>query len=147
MSLAEKVEDAYISLVGNKVTLLTSSLLAASAYSIADNFYEHFANNNFSFLSFLGFGMLGSISGMINLGTKFGAGTLYFYRRTEEHIERYGELKPRVVELWMKHKTENEPEFGYCQQQGIYLAARKHGQLEAFYEAKERVSKVKIPHF
>mgnify|MGYP001591529453 CR=1 FL=1 len=94
--------------------------------------------------------LLGTINGVAILSllaTKCSAGTLHFYHRTEQHIEKYGLLKPRVVELWMATRTENMPELGYCQQQGIYLAARKHGQLYAFYEAKEKASKVKIPHF
>ncbi|MEK6905736.1 MAG: hypothetical protein AABX24_05025 [Nanoarchaeota archaeon] len=139
MSLAEKVENLYVRLIGNKVT-------AAATLSILGSTYSSLDGENGFFLSTL----LGTINGVAILSllaTKCSAGTLHFYHRTEQHIEKYGLLKPRVVELWMATRTENMPELGYCQQQGIYLAARKHGQLNAFYEAKEKASKVKIPHF
>ena len=137
MNLAEKVENAYVRLIGNKITAAATLSLVGSAYVYLQG--NDYLNGMATWLD---------LAALVALcSTKCGAGTLHFYRRTEQHIEKYGHLKPRVVELWMTNKTENRTEAGYCQQQGIYLAARKHNQLEAFNQAKEKVSKVTIPHF
>ncbi len=138
MSLAEKVESAYAALIGNRVTLAANLMAGGTVYTLLES------NNP-------GLRVLVSISipaaGVILFGTQCGIGTSYFYQRTKKHIQKYGHLKPRVVELWITHKTENMPEVGYCQLQGIYLAAKKYNQLDTFYEAKKKVSKVKIPNF
>lgn len=139
MSLAEKVENLYVRLIGNKITAAATLSLLGSTYLSLDG------ENGYLLSTF--FGTVNGVAILSLLATKCSAGTLHFYHRTEQHIEKYGLLKPRVVELWMTEFTENMPELGYCQQQGIYLAARKHGQLDAFYEAKEKISKVRIPHF
>jgi len=138
MSLTEKVENLYIRLIGNRLVLAASLSLASSTYVCieADDANFRFGTS--------GIAIYAALALMLK---KCGGGTLQFYRRTEESIQKYGRLKPRVVELWMVHKTENAPQVGYCQQQGIYLAAKKHGQLDAFYEAKDKVSEVRIPHF
>lgn len=138
MSLAEKVENAYIGLIENKVTLAANSLLGGSLYML-------FEGNQSPVRLVAAYVSIGL--GVVALGTKCGTGTVQFYCRTEQHIQKYGRLKPRVVELWITHKTENLSNFGYCQLQGIYLAAKKYDQLDAFYEAKNKVSKVKIPNF
>ena len=138
MSLKETVEDLYVRLVGNRLVLAASLSLASSTYA-----YIEADDANLRF----GTGGIAIYAALALMIKKCGVGTLQFYRRTEESIQKYGRLKPRVVELWMVHKTENAFLVGYCQQQGIYLAAKKHGQLEAFYEAKDKVSNVTIPHF
>ncbi len=140
MSLTEKVEDLYVRLIGNKIT-------ATATLTVLGSLYVSVEKSETTFSDKLSYGLLNLVAFFALVSTKCGAGTLYYYRRTEEHIQKYGGLKPRVVELWIAHTTENEGWLGYCQQQGIYLAAQKHGQLEAFYEAKNKVSKITIPHF
>jgi len=142
MSLTERVENAYIRLVGNRVTLAASLLVAGTVYLNIQSMRD----DDFNWVQ--AFTPMMYITGALTLAnTKCGGGTLYFYRRTEKSIQKRGYLKPRVIELWMTHKTENREKVGYCQQQGMYLAARKYDQLEAFYAAKKKVSNVKIPHF
>jgi len=71
-----------------------------------------------------------------------------FYNIIERHIQRRGNLSQRFVERLMTVKqVENGKFLGYCQKQGMYLAARNYGQLEVFNQAKENVSNCKIPHF
>ena len=148
MSLTEKVEDAYIKLIGNRVTA------AAAVSTLAINYGTYEAVSYFWDKNPL-FAVLSAASGVVAtlfsvsyvVDTKCGARTLYFFRRTEKQIKKFGHLKTKAIEYWMAKKTENQALYGYCQQQGIYLAAKKHQQLDAFYQAKRRASRVKIPHF
>ncbi len=43
--------------------------------------------------------------------------------------------------------TENRKFTGYCQLQGLYLAAKRYGQLDVFYAAKSAVSNNILPNF
>lgn len=78
--------------------------------------------------------------------TQLGRTTPKFYRRARESIEKTGYLDERIAREIIQG-SENRAFMGYCQQQGLYLAARDTGQLEAFEEARQKYSKVQIPHF
>ena len=149
MSLTEKVEDAYIRVVGNRVTaaaVVSTLAIDYATYEAVSYFWDK--NPLFAVLSVAG-GIVGTLfSASYVVDTKCGERTLYFFRRTEKQIKKFDDrLMPRAIELWMAKKTENQALYGYCQQQGMYLAAKKHGHLGAFYKAKRRVSQVRIPHF
>jgi len=149
MSLTEKVEDAYIRVVGNRVTaaaVVSTLAIDYATYEAVSYFWDK--NPLFAVLSVAG-GIVGTLfSASYVVDTKCGERTLHYFRRTEKRIKKKDRvLSPRVVELWMTRTTENQALYGYCQQQGIYLAAKKHGQLEAFYEVKRKASRVRIPHF
>jgi|SRR3989344_4673884 len=151
MSLTEKVEDAYIQVVGNRVTAAATVATVSSAGPLGLFLESLFSTEQTNPLLTVAYATGFVVTSLIATGylmeTKCGTKTQQYYRRTEKHIKKYNQLKPRVVELWMTRTTENQATYGYCQQQGIYLAAKKHGQLDAFYEAKRKVSRVKIPHF
>src|SRR3989338_4124577 len=149
MSLTEKVEDAYIRVVGNRVTaaaVVSTLAIDYATYEAVSYFWDK--NPLFAVLSVAG-GIVGTLFSTSYIAdTDCGTRTLRYFRRTEKRIQkRDGVLSPRVVELWMTRTTENQALYGYCQQQGIYLAAKKHRQLEAFYEVKRKASRVRIPHF
>jgi len=149
MSLTEKVEDAYIRVVGNRVTaaaVVSTLAIDYATYEAVSYFWDK--NPLFAVLSVAG-GIVGTLfSASYVVDTKCGERTLHYFRRTEKRIKKKDRvLSPRVVELWMTRTTENQALYGYCQQQGIYLAAKKHRQLEAFYEVKRKASRVRIPHF
>lgn len=147
MSLTEKVEDAYIRMIGNRVTAaaaLSTLAIDYATYEAVSYFWDK--NPLFAVLSAAGgiVATLFSVSYVVD--TNCGSQTLRYFHRTEQRIKKKG-LSPRVVERWMTNTTENLAQYGYCQQQGIYLAAKKHNQLDAFYQAKRKVSRVRIPHF
>jgi len=131
MNLKEKVEDLYVALVGNKLTLAGNTIGFAGLYGAQTNLA--------AVTALIGFG--------VSAVTSCGIATVEYYRRTEDLIKRRGRLDPRTVELWIEHTTLNGAVLGYCQQQGIYLAAKKYDQLETFTKVREKCSKVKIPHF
>ena len=138
--LPDKVDDVYVSLVGNRLNAtfqfisVNTAVLAYSSYEIGSTM----GTVVFAYGSFL--------SATCSAWTLCGRSTSKYYKRTEEHIKRFGELRPRFLEKLIS-KTENREIVGYCQLQGVYLAARKHGQLAVFYDVKRRCSNNVIPNF
>ena len=95
-----------------------------------------------------GIGLIGIIfagtSGI--LMTANGKTTKRIYERTKEYIGSRGQLEPEFVEQVIKG-SENAKYFGYCELQGVYLAARETGNLEVFNKVKRKYSKIIIPNF
>jgi hypothetical protein len=78
--------------------------------------------------------------------TGFGLTVGHYYRLTAHHIQEHGRLDPRFAEAIILG-SENRAFTGYCQQQGLYLAARDYGHLDVFEEVRQAYSNVRIPHF
>ena len=78
--------------------------------------------------------------------TLCGKNTLKLYKRTREHIRDFGRLDERFVKTVIR-KGQNERTYGYCEQQGVYLAALHEGQTEIFRNIQKKYSKVKVPFF
>lgn len=153
MSLNELLNDARVAVVGNRVTLVSALLSAlysignAVAYAIPawnEPVASALKSGEFLYLS------ASALPGILGIGglsrTKFGLGTLEFYKKTKRHIKTFGSLSPRFAGRAIK-KTENKILTGYCQLQGMYLAAKELGQEEAFKEAKREFSNCLIPNF
>lgn len=102
---------------------------------------------HWSLESFGGFTVgLAGLAGAV--GTRFGRSTLRVYRRARRHIEREGRLDPRLSRRVIVGAQEPGNEcIGYCEEQGLYLAARDSGQLEAFERARREYSTISVPHF
>ncbi|MEK6899779.1 MAG: hypothetical protein AABX05_01515 [Nanoarchaeota archaeon] len=151
MTLTKKVENAYVSYVGNRVTFAGNLMMGAGFYNLSFYFYDRVLNHapasgSSAMMFILGHALFFTgISAMGN--TLCGEGTLTYYQRTKEHIQRKGSLDQRMIELWITQTTENQKYLGYCQLQGMYLAAKKYKQLEPFYKAKRKVSRNKVPNF
>ena len=140
MSLTSLIKNTWISFVGNRLNLLAISIGIPSIYALDtishDQPYQ-------GMLALVGLGI-----GLLTTGASgCGSGTKKFYRFVERNIERTGDLDQKFLERLISLKTENRSLFGYCQLQGMYLAARDYNQLEVFNQAKNNVSNCKIPNF
>lgn len=89
--------------------------------------------------------ILTSLGVFLEFVTLGGVTTPNYFKKTEKRIKR-GELTQGRVEKLIR-STENNRFFGYCDVQGIYLAARKHKKLDVFKKAKKNVCNVRIPNF
>lgn len=76
--------------------------------------------------------------------TVFGTNTLYYYKKTKEHIEKQGELEDRYLYPLMNG---SDPLCHYCPEQGVYLAAKETGNLDKFKKFRKEYSENIIPHF
>lgn len=86
-------------------------------------------------------------SGLLGIAlTLNGRTTKKYYKKTKKHIELRGELAPEFIEKVIK-KSENSKVLGYCELQGIYLAARDTDNLDVFYQVKNKLSRNIIPNF
>lgn len=133
MKLTEIVDQLYVGLMGDRVNLASKITLAASTYGLIK--YK-------DPLLLIPTGL-----GLIAFGyTTEGLGTLKYYNRTSKHIKQFGKLDSEFAKTLIEG-TGNRKFTGYCQIQGMYLAAKKYGQLGAFYEAKKKYSKNIIPNF
>ena len=84
--------------------------------------------------------------GLLGIGlTLNGRTTKKYYKKTRKHIELKGELAPEFIEKLIK-KDGNGKILGYCELQGIYLAARDTGNLDVFYRVKNKLSRNIIPN-
>ena len=138
MSLAERLESAYVALFGNRAIVLSELLITGSII------YDELVSNNGNLPT--GSAILCAIGGAITGVTYAGTGTWKHYKRTLREYKEKGEVsvdffKERIL------RSENGRFVGYCQLQGLYLGAKKTGQLEAFYAAREEFSECKIPNF
>jgi len=140
MSLFERVENAYIALAGNRVTLASSTAAGISSYGFFSDLSHYFSGEEPLQLRTLGFLVSGLASSIFIFSTKCGLGTAAFYRAADRHIKRRGTLKENVVRKWIQNAVEDDSTLGYCQLQGIYLAAKKHGIEDIFFELKEKYS-------
>ena len=140
---AEKINNAIIRMTGNRVTLLGYGLTVGGIGSLLHTIGTPSLLN-------IGIGMLSVITFSIGTGfvgiTNEGRETFTHYKRAKEHIDNHGRLEPRYAEKVILG-SENHSFIGYCQQQGLYLAARDYGQLEVFERVRKAHSNVKIPHF
>ncbi|MBI2672745.1 hypothetical protein HYX19_00645 [Candidatus Woesearchaeota archaeon] len=140
MALKDIVDRLYVGLMGDRVNLASKIIFAASTYSLI------YGINHKTLPSFL-FGYLGGyLSVSCFAYTTAGSGTLRYYNRTSKHIKQFRRLDPGFAKTLIEG-TENRKFTGYCQLQGMYLAAKKYGQLDVFYEAKKKYSKNIIPNF
>tara|TARA_Y100000310_G_C20560822_1_gene752981 strand:- start:70 stop:480 length:411 start_codon:yes stop_codon:yes gene_type:complete len=136
MTLADKAESLYVALTGNRVTL--ASRLFTTAYVGSIPFFPDIL------LAFMMPATIIVYGGEII--TCCGLTTPKFYNRTRDHIKKFDKLDPRFVKEMIK-ETENREFVGYCQLQGMYLAARNYGQLDVFKDVKKEISNCRIPNF
>ena len=143
-----KVQDCYVGLVGNRLTMIGYSLVGlifSQDYIISeinslnlDRPYELFLRFTLAFLTGCAGGFLG--------GTGLGISTYRNYKKSQKHIKEFGRLRKKYARVLIEG-SENCCFIGYCQQQGLYLAAKQAGQLDIFNEAKRKYSRVAIPFF
>ena len=136
-------EDFAVGLMGNRVTLASRILaLGGIATFLALDIPREFRLEAFNVLAYTT--LLPSV--VLMASTNCGTTTLDHYRRTRKHMRgNGGKLDLRFAEALIEGSG-NDRFFGYCQQQGLYLAAKRYGQLDVFNEAKKK-SNIVIPFF
>jgi len=144
MSLVEKVVDFGRGIYMNRVTLAMMPIYSSSIYGIMS--YQNISNISDEPLRFGLLCCAAVVSGAIAGYTSFGTSTGRMFRKIDRQIETDGCLNREYVTKVMC-QPENDCATGYCQIQGIYLAAKKHGKLAEFRKLQEKYSCNKIPHF
>ncbi len=133
MTLTDFVNELYVGLAGNRVDLVGKIGFAGCICGAAITGFPEWILPLPLFAGIMAY-------------SYFGMSTLKYYKRTATHIKKFGELDRRFAETLIK-ETENQKFTGYCQLQGMYLAATRYGQLDAFYKAKSAISNNVIPNF
>jgi hypothetical protein len=133
MKLREIVDQLYVGVAGDRVNLISKIGIAGSLYGMG------VTESGLWILPF-------TISTIFFNYTLFGLSTLHYYRRSTKHIQDHEKLDLRFAKTLIKG-TENRKFTGYCQLQGLYLAAKKYDQLDIFKEAKSSVSNNVLPNF
>jgi hypothetical protein len=144
MSLTKKLEDAWVRVFGNRVTLVGGIVGAVSFGTFCYGFYEPDLTTDLEqhinlLISEFGFGTVAV--------TFCGSSTYKHYKRGLKHFQETGDLNKEYFREVIEDKSENTRLFGYCQVQGAYLAAIKVGKVKEFRKAKKEYSKNIIPNF
>ena len=139
MTLGDLVNSLNIVFLGNRVTLASRILFATIAYSSHEDYFSHPAVEIAEAV-----GLYSTV--MVEALTLCGYSTMHYYNRTMNHINEFGKLDGRYIKQMIKG-TENRKFIGYCQIQGMYLAAKKAKQLETFKRVKAEVCNNIIPNF
>lgn len=131
-----KLRDLKLRTVGNRM-VLTSNLVSSAGGALT---FTHNMKTWQEALAWLGVATGFSISSLCGFGEK----TSFEYQKTKELIDNHG----RLGELYPKKIFEHDSKlFGYCANQGVYLAAREEGELEEYERMKEKYSDNWIPNF
>ncbi len=130
-----KLKELEVIILGNKVTLLGYSLIATGLETSIC--YANSPYMPWFILTVLSGGFLAATTKPIKE-------TLDKYQETMRYIKRSGKLD----EFFLKKVfSKNHILCEYCHAQGVYLAARKEGFLNQFFNAKKKYSNNIIPHF
>jgi len=132
MKLNEIAEQLYVGLIGNRFNALSEIVIGTGFYGLA-------ADDS------LVWGIPIWLGGLLFGYNLAGVSTVIYFNRTSGHIKRFEKLDERFAKA-MIEGTENTGFAGYCQLQGMYMAAKKHGQLDAFYKARKWSNNI-IPNF
>jgi hypothetical protein len=138
--LCEKINNVLVGIIGNRVTVLGYSLCATPLVMYHTSTPWEKTITNMLTGPFLAAGYI------LAMGTMCGWTTYEHYKKAADHIKSTGKLDMRYAETLIT-RSENRSFVGYCQQQGLYLAARDYGYLDVFEKARKMHSNVKIPHF
>ena len=140
MSLKEKISKIGISLIGNRVTALGCSMLSGSLTSLALSHEGQLLENHGLSMS------LGYVGALLLLQTELGSNTSRLYEKTVNHIKKFGRIEERFFDKVVPVNDMASPWDGYCQLQGVYLAARDYDQLNDFNRMRSK-SCNRIPNF
>jgi len=144
MTLKEKLNEVEATLIGNRISAISSACLLAGAGSMAilglDQATEVMGP------------ILGPVMGVGLVGcsfTGFGSTMKKLYIRTREHLKKFNTLDPRFFKAMMELDYGSWL-LGYGQLQAMYLAARDSGNpeyLRQFHQLKREYTKNIIPNF
>jgi hypothetical protein len=80
------------------------------------------------------------------VGMPFSAKTRKIYETTKRHIRDFGTIDPDYFKVMMGIDLDNWT-YGYCQLQGMYLAAKEMGCLDQFHSLKKKYTTNVLPNF
>ncbi|MEI7718291.1 MAG: hypothetical protein WCI72_00355 [archaeon] len=149
MTLKEKLLDLETRLIGNRFSILGESLLLGGYGAFANEVLNNISRDNYSgIIPAIGFCGLAFVGACLTGYTEFGRTTKKIYRRTKEHLGKFGKLDKDFFSTCLK--TEADKRYtGYCQLQGMYLACRDYAPelLPEFYQLKKQNTKNILPNF
>ncbi|TAL53435.1 MAG: hypothetical protein EPN86_04450 [Nanoarchaeota archaeon] len=147
-TLGSIVEGLHVCLIGNRITAFGVLSLGASFVALSSG-AEFPLPSDANFLDILKTTAVDSatIAGSFALGySHLGFGTLELYNRTIGHIREHGKLEERYASTVFTSNSIDRVT-GYCQIQGMYLAAAEEGFADEFRRYKEMYSNNIIPNF
>ncbi len=142
LTLVERLQGLYM----NRATLISTVNISVYSYPLylLSNLGSFQSTEELAAFGIVTFGC--GLSGGVLTGTWFGNGTAQAYKRTKKHILKNSRLDPRAIKA-LVGKNNDDKEVGYCELQGVYLAAKELEQLGAFYTGKEKYTKIHAPNF
>jgi hypothetical protein len=139
MKLRNALDNLEVRLIGNRVFALGASLFSGGIIACVISGPSINRDND------LMYGAAVAIGGVMMGFNTFGSSTYKSYKKTLKHIELCGEIRPDFFIEYLKY--DNGRFIGYCQLQGMYLAARKYGKLESFFQNKRENTTNCVPNF
>lgn len=140
MTLKERLQNAEVGLIGNRVAILSTSMLVGGYGASLSSLITG------NILLGVGYFIPTVIGAMITGYTICGTTTKKIYKRTRDHIKQFDTIDPNFFSTAI-HPDAEKKYTGYCQLQGMYLACRDAGKLEEFYRLKKEKTKNIIPNF
>ncbi len=137
-TLCERINQLYITSVGNRVTALGYITLAGGTVMLIEQ------QPTDPLAAVIGVGMTLGFGGFCILATAAGCHTNEYYLRTKDHIKENGKFDDRFLKVTLEKKKGTVT---YCIRQGVYLAAKETGHLDQFNEAKAKYSHGTLPNF
>lgn len=130
MTFCEYVAKGFL---GNRITALTAATIGSMSLDGSPNQFL------FPIIFGIGFGSTG-----------FGLDTYKEFKKTEKAVKEQGYLdkewfKDRM--MYLSRYTSKSRFIGYCNLQGMFLAAKKYYVLNEFKSARKEVSDNLIPNF
>lgn len=80
------------------------------------------------------------------ISTNFGQTTNKVYRKTLIHLRKHKKMDPRFFKATIRWYWDRLV-FGYCELQWMYLAAKKCGYEEDFFDLKKKYTDNIVPNF
>lgn len=138
----DSLRDKYVKIVGNRITFLCRAGFQIGGMGAIIESYHRNPDAGFAYALLA----LASFAGYAATG-KGDECTLEHYVRGKKHIKKYGRLRKRYAETMLASKTHGRF-YGYCQQQGLYLAAKELGEVEVFRAVDKEVdNRNYLPNF
>jgi len=144
MTLKEKLNEVEATLIGNRVTVLGTTLITSGLASLCIK-----APSHPSFINIIPEFIIGSVGASFVGYTQFGGKMISIYKRTTKHLKRFNKFDERFFTTIVGNDSSCKFT-GYCQLQAMYLAARDSGNPEnvrEFAQLKKQYTRNIVPNF
>lgn len=130
-SLIEKLNNFAVGAFSNRIDLAAKGFVVSGTYLTLENGPLYLP--------------LALAGAFLTYQCRFvGLSAIGAYERTKKNIKRFNRFDDRVARVLF---SSSRLLHGYCEEQGIYLAARDLGFASDFRRLKKKYSKNKIPNF